>query len=360
MHAWARTIEELKLASLDQGTRVLGIVSPLPAAGVSEVTHLIAETSHWAGARTILADLARAPDASHPELAWQAWMTLIEETGPADALNVRTMRRSLQNALANSRVTRGVVSGIAVAASDIATLVLDCTRAVRIGLRVSIAGKAVKLEIIHDGDPMRGEDVARLQGPPQGRDLISLQGENLGFALAKRTLPNWDYVQGSLHRLVGWCNLDGSTDCLLEPDDCPKTFDRIVANPSGPLRAPFNNVEQMRQLFHQELAHYTAVVVDLPSILGDHQQRINPLAPAAACDGVYVLCMAGIVDNDALTAAMKLLRQSAVNILGVVVNDAENPSLGAEIAREARRVSRLTPGLSRWLERKALAVKFLN
>jgi hypothetical protein len=147
MHAWARTIEELKLASLDQGTRVLGIVSPLPAAGVSEVTHLIAETSHWAGARTILADLARAPDASHPELAWQAWMTLIEETGPADALNVRTMRRSLQNALANSRVTRGVVSGIAVAASDIATLVLDCTRAVRIGLRVSIPGKSDRLAV---------------------------------------------------------------------------------------------------------------------------------------------------------------------------------------------------------------------
>ncbi len=359
MHVWSRTIEELKLASLDQGTRVLGILSPIPEAGVSQLCRMMAETSHWAGARTLLADLSQGPDMSIPQLAWQANMTVYEDFGTPNALSVRALRQALQSALGQLRLTRDIVSGIAVTASDMTSYIVEQAKPNRVGLRVALDGKAVKLEILHDGPAMAEDRLPLLKALPDGS--VPPDDDTLHFTLARRSLPRWDYETGPLHRLIGWCNLDG-TECGLPPapTDWPEGLDRITANPTGALRATFNNVDQMRKLFQEELAAYRAVIVDLPAILGDHKNRINPLATAAACDGVYVLCMAGVVDRDTLGTSVKLLRQSSVNVLGVVVNDAVNPSLGFEMAREARRLQRIAPSISRWLERKALAARFLN
>jgi hypothetical protein len=360
MDGWLRSIEELKLASLDRGTRVLGITGPLPGAGCSSVARLLADATQRTGTRTLRVDFAQTPDGFAalclgPPHPWLAWMKVHEESGsPSD---LRQLRRSLQASLSRSRLTRHVVSGVALTVSDMLAHVVEKANPKRIGIRVGLAGKSLQLEILHDGRSLA--DLGEQLVSHAAAEVISPRDAHLALALAARALPRWHYEAGSLHRLVGRCSLDGG-----EPDEAlaspSEGCDLLVASPAAAHRAKLNSVEHVRSMLHEELADYEAIVVDLPPVLDGTEMRINPLAPIAACDGVYLVCMAGRVDRGSIERSMVLLAQSGARMLGVVVNEAQNPSLGAELAREARRLGRFAPGLSRWLERKALSVSFIN
>ncbi|MEZ5843429.1 MAG: hypothetical protein R3D27_06790 [Hyphomicrobiaceae bacterium] len=356
MGGWLRQVEELKLASLDRGTRVLAISSPSAGSGSSELASLLADASHRAGQRTLLVDLARSAQPAAP--LWTGQMVLLEEAGLASGPGVRALRHALQATLGRLRLTRHMVDGIALAASDMSAEILDEARPNRIGLRIVLAGAVLKVEIMHDGQPMPGL-VERL-GPPAETTLVAPGDRLMPFLLARRTLPRWSYSEGHLNRLVGWCTLDGTTPGDEPPAEDTARCEHLVANPAGRARAQFNNVEEMRKLLHVELAAYQAIVIDLPPVLDESDDHINPLAAMAAADGSFLLCMAGRIDRSSLARTMTLVKQSGVELLGIVVNDAENPSLGAELAREARRIERILPRFSRWLQRKALAAGFIN
>jgi hypothetical protein len=364
MSTWRRSIEELKLASLDRGVRVLGITSPLPSAGCSRLSRQIAEASLQSGTRTLLVDLAQpAPSepqaAAMPAWAWQAWMTVYEGNGLPSEMAVRDLRRALQSRLMSFRLTRHVVGDVALAASDMAAHIVETAKPQRIAIRVTLAGKALGLEISHDAKPV--PELGEILALPPPAEPIGLGDDQLRFALARRALPVWSYAEGYQNRLTGWCNLDGTVPEMtgFVPDN---GLERLIAEPVGAARDPFNNVQLMRRLFHEELAQFEAIVVDLPPVVPRHggRERINPLASIAACDGVYLVCMAGDVDSESLAQTMKLLRQCDAKLVGVVVNEALNPTLGEELAREARRLKRFLPGVSRWLETKALSARLIN
>lgn len=362
MNALLRSIEELKLATLDRSTRVLGLVSPLPGAGCTSVAHLLADASHRSSTHTLLADLQRSRNdelfaGNNASAPWLGWMTLFDEQGTPSVETARRLRQSLQASLARFRPTRHLVGRIELTASDLLAHIMEHGRPMRIGIKVMLIEQSLKLEILHDG--VRLETLGRDLENSQRVESVSPLDAQLSVTLARNALPRWTYTEGELHHLVGWCQLDASAPPDAEPG-LSGDYERLVANPAMAHRPIFNSVAQMKALFHEELSRYQALVVDLPPVLGTHDECINPLGAIAACDGIILVCMAGEVDRDSLARTMSLLNQTGANVLGLIVNDALNPTLGSELAREARRIQRFAPRLSRWLENKALANTFLN
>lgn len=137
-------------------------------------------------------------------------------------------------------------------------------------------------------------------------------------------------------------------------------FDRLTARFTKQDRFKFNNVENLRQAFAEDLAAYDTVIVDAAPVPTHDLDQINGAAAVAACDGAILLCMSGRVSRAELVAAQEAMVNTQVSLLGMVLNEMQNPTVGAEIAREARKLRRYAPGFSGWLERKALGSALLN
>jgi protein-tyrosine kinase len=140
----------------------------------------------------------------------------------------------------------------------------------------------------------------------------------------------------------------------------PAGFDRLVARFTKEDRFKFNNVENLRQAFAEDLAAYDAVIVDAQPVPTTDMGHINGASAVAACDGAILLCMSGRVSRSELVDAQDALANTQVALLGVVLNEMQNPTVGTEIARESARLRRYMPGVADWLERKALKSALLN
>jgi Mrp family chromosome partitioning ATPase len=137
-------------------------------------------------------------------------------------------------------------------------------------------------------------------------------------------------------------------------------FDLLVAQFTSESRALFSNVTTFRGLLDDNLASYEAIVIDLPALGGSDHDSINPVAAARACDAVLLLCLTGKVTQDQLMAAVREMQGAGVPLAGTVLNDRYAPTLGVAMATNRRRLSRLVPGLNRWVERKLSTSEFLN
>ena len=140
----------------------------------------------------------------------------------------------------------------------------------------------------------------------------------------------------------------------------PAGFDRLVARFTRDDRFKFNNVEGLRLAFAEDLATYDAIIVDTPPVPTNDLEFLNGAAAAAACDGAILLCMSGRVSRTELADAQDALANAQAGLLGIVLNEMQNPTVGSELAREARKLRRYLPGVSSWLERRARASSILN
>ena len=137
-------------------------------------------------------------------------------------------------------------------------------------------------------------------------------------------------------------------------------FHMLVAVPTSDSKFRFNNVAWLRQRLDQELADHDVIVLDLPPLITDRTDLINPVAAAAACDSVLMVCARGRVTRARLKEAVRLLLPAQVNLTGTILNDIDYASPGEEMARTARRFSWLAPKVSRWIERRALGSEMLR
>jgi Mrp family chromosome partitioning ATPase len=140
----------------------------------------------------------------------------------------------------------------------------------------------------------------------------------------------------------------------------PRGFDVLTARFDVTTRFLFNNVERLRQSLGEELARYKAVIVDIPALCIADSEHINGAAAAAACDGVLLVCVSGRITRAELIKGASALNSAKANVLGTVLNDVDCPTLGAEIAREARRLEPFAPRFANWVSGKALNSSFLN
>lgn len=150
---------------------------------------------------------------------------------------------------------------------------------------------------------------------------------------------------------------DDPKRCIFRRND---GADRLVARPTAGTQSAFNNVTGVRQSLAKELAEYSKIVIDIPPILEVTNHQINPIAAAAACDAVLMICVRGQLTHQQITQAMEMIRSAGGKITGTVLNEIGYATTGADFARIARRVFRSAPRIAHWLERKALDSDLLN
>ena len=89
------------------------------------------------------------------------------------------------------------------------------------------------------------------------------------------------------------------------------------------------------------------VVFDTAPLLSAGTAGVPPLSVAAAAEGTILLVLAGRTAASDVREAHQRLERARAHLIGTVLNDRDNPSLLAEMEREAGRLERLAPGLVR-------------
>lgn len=136
--------------------------------------------------------------------------------------------------------------------------------------------------------------------------------------------------------------------------------DRMTVPLDARYRRLFSSTEHVRGLLDGELKGYSAIVIDLPPLLDVSGDWVNPVAAAAGSDGVLLVAMTSVSHREDLAAARSLLELGGARNVGVVMNDLAAPTLGAEVAREMRRIERYLPRFANWCSSKALESSILN
>jgi Mrp family chromosome partitioning ATPase len=154
--------------------------------------------------------------------------------------------------------------------------------------------------------------------------------------------------------------LPGSGGALVAIPSGPAPFDKLTARTTPDTRDLFNNSAQLRRTLMDELADYAAVIVDLAPLKPRFPGAVDTTSAAAACGNVYLVCVTGEVTKTEISESVTRLHSAGVEVLGLILNDVANPSLGAELARQALRFKRLAPQFTTRLAGKLLATPFLN
>jgi hypothetical protein len=154
----------------------------------------------------------------------------------------------------------------------------------------------------------------------------------------------------------GW-RLDAEPGGLTERDAAG--FDRLAVAGASDGRS-VTDIARLRRGMDEHLAGFDTIVADIAPLRDIGTRAVDGPAAAAACGRIYLVALAGQIDRAAFAATMSLLDASRITLAGLILNDRANPTLAAELAREAGRLRILAPRLSRWLARKALESRFLS
>jgi Mrp family chromosome partitioning ATPase len=125
-------------------------------------------------------------------------------------------------------------------------------------------------------------------------------------------------------------------------------------------RFAFNNTPSFLKCLREDFDDYDRVVLDLPPAAQFADDQINPAAPAAACDALFLVCVRGRVTEAKLQSAVDLIRSAGGALTGAVLNEFNAFTPGQELARISRRLFRRRPYLAERLAARALASEFLN
>ena len=135
-------------------------------------------------------------------------------------------------------------------------------------------------------------------------------------------------------------------------------FERLtaVACPATVMR--FRNLGGLKHLLEQELAHYRAIVIDAGSLFGTEEAAIPAATIAQACETIVMATIPAAMRRDQFEAAVAMLGAAASRLVGLVLDDAANPTVGEELCRLAARLERNLPAVSRkltrWLSQRPL------
>lgn len=140
-----------------------------------------------------------------------------------------------------------------------------------------------------------------------------------------------------------------------------RAFDRVTLRPEGREMFVFRDATSFRRLLDDDFSRYDSIVVDTAPLLGSQIQPLPGRLAIVGADSVVLVCLAAQITKRSLSESMRAIEEGRANLAGVVVNRRDQPSLGAELAREMRRVRRFVR--VKWLARleaRFLASKFLD
>lgn len=140
----------------------------------------------------------------------------------------------------------------------------------------------------------------------------------------------------------------------------PLGYSRVSLRPCTDELLPMRDIERIKKILNDNFKNFDVVIIDTPPAHDVNGHALPATIVANACDIVLLLCVTANVTRSLIEEACAKLRAVNAPLSGVIINRREQPTLGAEIAREARRFKRYFPKSSAKLERSALASVFLN
>lgn len=119
------------------------------------------------------------------------------------------------------------------------------------------------------------------------------------------------------------------------------------------LRNPNTLAKQLAKLGRD----FDAIVIDCaPLGSAISETHANQGVPAdliaTVADATILMVQAGVTKAPHLKRGIQLLQQHGVSPTAIVLNNQYNPSLGQELIRQAKRIERILPKLSQWLQQK--------
>lgn len=170
--------------------------------------------------------------------------------------------------------------------------------------------------------------------PKDGKTTVA---SNIAIALAQSgqrvLLIDADLRRPSIHRAFGMENHSGLTNILvgdktLSQVSCDVGIDKLTVVTCGPLPpnpAELLHTKQFSRLLEETAAMYDRVIFDSPPLRAVADAAI--LAPQ--CGGAMLVVRSRATTRDAVTAAVRSLKDVGANILGGVLNDV-TPGRGSQ------------------------------
>lgn len=107
---------------------------------------------------------------------------------------------------------------------------------------------------------------------------------------------------------------------------------------STPLCAKLRQPGVLKELLQQWLQDYDYIIVDCPRLNDCDDKYIPTELIAEACDAMILVTLACVTSESALIQALAKIDRQRSNIIGVMINDRENPSLRSELIREINKL----------------------
>ena len=148
--------------------------------------------------------------------------------------------------------------------------------------------------------------------------LARMVAEAMGRAGLKILLTNLNATQEVIHDTAAiavsepWRPISGEANRLL---------DVLSANVTTETKHMFNNNGWLGSFFAEQLRTYSTVILDLPPLMQEQQNKLSPLAAASVCQAVVLMCPIGSVTRPQLANSMQLLQSAEVNVIGLVVEE---------------------------------------
>lgn len=185
----------------------------------------------------------------------------------------------------------------------------------------------------------------------------------LAYALARRAsragrsvlLVDLNLYRPSLDALVGLERVAWSPNDLAGVEAAITRFgaDGMAALPApigDTVSSAFREADLLRRFVEHLGERYDFVIVDVGPVGACNARNIPPLLICGAVGTVILSVMARRTSEADASAAVTAISNEGARLLGAVINDRDNPSLGEELEREANRLRTVFPGLVRWLK----------
>jgi hypothetical protein len=136
-------------------------------------------------------------------------------------------------------------------------------------------------------------------------------------------------------------------------------LDFIKVAPNRESRYAFSDTDQIRVVLNDYLELYHRVVLVLSPVLGS-PSSLNPLPVAAASDVVLLTCRRGGIRRSLLTVVARKLQAARCVIGGIVLNETDYWTTGAEVANAAFWLLWPLPWLRKRVQKWALTSDLLD
>jgi capsular exopolysaccharide synthesis family protein len=203
------------------------------------------------------------------------------------------------------------------------------------------------IQLLNSDQPIRSLSVSSTM-PGDGKTTVSFHLAQIAAALGKRVLVvDGDLRRAQIHKLCGLNNFVGLSNVLTSNIPVEQVIQQlpdinllsvITAGPPPPDPARLLSSEKMSQLMDYLNDNFDLVIYDAPPILGLVDARL--IAPQT--DGMLLVVRIDKTDKSALMQLQDSLKNSPINVLGVVANGDKHKLSGYNryyyAGREARQL----------------------